>query len=302
MEICKKKLDFYLQNSMQSGKQNLKLPLFIKIQDSCFHIKDHIHDFTELVIVLDGSGTLVCNEFRCCIKKCDVFVIPREASHRYENFQDLKIANIMFDYEKLPLPKIDLPLLPGYHLLIGINNEYFAAQQTFPIFQLGESLLTSLLPLLNMMQGECLHQRPGVNFRMMGLFMTLLGNLAVVYSEPVNNSRHDASNQLGNLVAFMNREFHRVINYSELLKLVPMSRSTFNRAFIRATGVPPMRYLLNLRLNHAAKLLATTDMPIMEVAIACGFEDSNYFSRAFNKNFHISPRAYRNMPIPVLDC
>ena len=63
-----------------------------------------------------------------------------------------------------------------------------------------------------------------------------------------------------------------------------------------------MRYLLNLRLNHAAKLLATTDMPIMEVAIACGFEDSNYFSRAFNKNFHISPRAYRNMPIPVLDC
>ena len=181
-------------------------------------------------------------------------------------------------------------------------NEYFADNKSVPMFKLPPSQAEGIMTVIKMMDGECRHQRQGVNFRMMGLFMVLLGNLAAAGSVSPVSSRADQTGQIGKLVAFMNSEFHRKIGYDDLLKLVPMSRSTLNRNFIRATGESPMRYLLNLRLEHAAKLLSLTEMPIAEIAVASGFEDSNYFSRVFHKVYHISPRTYRSMPIPVLDC
>ncbi|MBQ9803446.1 MAG: helix-turn-helix transcriptional regulator [Lentisphaeria bacterium] len=146
-----------------------------------------------------------------------------------------------------------------------------------------------------MMRQECQKPQPGVNFRLMGLFMSLLGNLAAAYPESTGSSRQSETGQLCGLVAFMNREFHRKIDFTELLDKVPMSRSTLNRNFVRTTGETPMRYLLKLRLEHAASLLTHTDTSITEIAVASGFEDSNYFSRAFRKVYHLSPREFRTL-------
>ena len=176
------------------------------------------------------------------------------------------------------------------------REKFFEDQKTFPAFTLEPELFCTLENLLQMMSMECHKQQQGVNFRLMGLFMALLGNLAAAYPDsPHNSSRQSETGQLCGLVAFMNREFRRKIDFTELLNKVPMSRSTLNRNFVRATGETPMRYLLKLRLEHAAGLLAQTDASIAEVAIASGFEDSNYFSRAFRKVYRLSPREFRTL-------
>ena len=52
-------------------------------------------------------------------------------------------------------------------------------------------------------------------------------------------------------------------------------------------------YLSYVRLEHASQELRSTDHSVTEVAINCGFSDSNYFKDAFKKMYGISPRAYR---------
>lgn len=55
----------------------------------------------------------------------------------------------------------------------------------------------------------------------------------------------------------------------------------------------PIGYLLKLRLHKAAAMLSISDLSIAAVAFRCGFEDSNYFSRQFRREFDQSPSRFR---------
>ena len=51
---------------------------------------------------------------------------------------------------------------------------------------------------------------------------------------------------------------------------------------------------IRLQDEYAAEMLQKTTLPISEIALECGFTDSNYFSRQFRKHCNSSPREYRN--------
>ena len=67
----------------------------------------------------------------------------------------------------------------------------------------------------------------------------------------------------------------------------------FARSFKQAFGVPPHRYLLTLRLERAKTLLRDTELPITEVAFACGWNSLGSFGRTFRDVVGESPSAYR---------
>lgn len=72
-----------------------------------------------------------------------------------------------------------------------------------------------------------------------------------------------------------------------------LSTSTFRRRWMEAVGIPPARYLQNLRIAEARRALVESTTPIREIAGACGFEDEFYFSRCFRRATGIPPREYR---------
>ena len=59
------------------------------------------------------------------------------------------------------------------------------------------------------------------------------------------------------------------------------------------TGMPLHRYVIHLRLMNAVSFLENTSLSCEEIALACGFCDSAYFSRYFKKHFGVSPSKYR---------
>jgi len=75
---------------------------------------------------------------------------------------------------------------------------------------------------------------------------------------------------------------------------VGMSRSLFAQRFREAFGRSPMDFLKELRLQHAAHLLRTSDRPIKSIADLVGFESRSHFSRSFTEYFGASPAEYRN--------
>lgn len=74
-----------------------------------------------------------------------------------------------------------------------------------------------------------------------------------------------------------------------------LSESTFRRQWAEVMSTPPHRYLLELRLRKACRLLAESRQPVREIAYLCGFEDELYFSRRFRLQMKMSPRAYRRI-------
>jgi AraC family transcriptional regulator len=71
------------------------------------------------------------------------------------------------------------------------------------------------------------------------------------------------------------------------------SRAHFLRTFRAATGQTPHRYLLELRLTKAQALIASRLMPLIDIALACGFSSHAHLTTAFRSRFGLSPSAYR---------
>ena len=74
---------------------------------------------------------------------------------------------------------------------------------------------------------------------------------------------------------------------------VGLSERTLRRRFVAATGLTWLDYRRQARLLHALTLLATTDLSVLDVATASGFDSVSSFGRAFRRTTGETPSAYR---------
>lgn len=75
-----------------------------------------------------------------------------------------------------------------------------------------------------------------------------------------------------------------------------MSRYHFLRVFSRVTGATPHQWILRARMRAAARMLAATRVPVIDIALEAGFDDLSNFIRTFRAEFGVSPRAWRKHP------
>ncbi|WP_090031593.1 AraC family transcriptional regulator [Cellulomonas marina] len=97
-------------------------------------------------------------------------------------------------------------------------------------------------------------------------------------------------------VAHLRATTPRRTSVAALAALVALSPSQLTARFRRDLGVSPLRYQTDLRMARARELLDTTDLPVLAVARATGYEDALYFSRQFTRTHGQSPTAYRARP------
>jgi len=95
-------------------------------------------------------------------------------------------------------------------------------------------------------------------------------------------------------IEYMKENFQSDITLSDAARLASVSPEHLSRSFKRVTGFGFSEYLNQLRLRRAEYLLKNEPgRSVCEIAYACGFNDSNYFSSKFKSFFGISPNAYK---------
>jgi len=72
-----------------------------------------------------------------------------------------------------------------------------------------------------------------------------------------------------------------------------MTRSHFSHYFKSRTGLSPGRFMTEVRIQEASRLLVQTRMPLKEIATACGLNNVSHFSKVFRRFQHLTPAAYR---------
>lgn len=73
-----------------------------------------------------------------------------------------------------------------------------------------------------------------------------------------------------------------------------LSVRTLNRRFKHVTGITPLSYLQQKKLENARELLQHSNLSIADIADQTGFTDISYFGAQFKKHMAITPRQYRN--------
>ncbi|MBR0900107.1 helix-turn-helix transcriptional regulator [Bradyrhizobium tropiciagri] len=80
---------------------------------------------------------------------------------------------------------------------------------------------------------------------------------------------------------------------NDLAKLAGLSRTVFVRRFKASFQQTPHRYLMETRIRRSQELLATTNAPLTQIALICGFADQSHFCMAFRNAVGLSPSVYR---------
>jgi two-component system response regulator YesN len=93
---------------------------------------------------------------------------------------------------------------------------------------------------------------------------------------------------------FMNKNYSQNIDTTSLADMTGVSTKILNQLFLQEFGMSPSKYLIEIRIEIAKRLLITRgDLQIKEIANETGYEDPLYFSRIFHRKVGMNPTQYR---------
>lgn len=101
--------------------------------------------------------------------------------------------------------------------------------------------------------------------------------------------------KLVELVTLMEANLHEPLTLDELAAHARLSRRQVERLFQRHLGCAPTRYYMDLRLARARQLLLQTEMPITDIALACGFVSPPHFTKCYHERQGRSPSEERRL-------
>jgi AraC-like DNA-binding protein len=284
--------------SLGNFTKDTNYPFFIQygFHDSDLYMHTHA-DFSELVIVINGTAMHKVDNESYFVKKGDVFVISDNTSHGYEKTNDFRICNIMYRPERLLSSDYDVRKLAGFHALFVIEP-YLTMERSFQSrLKLSLADFDQVNSIIACMVQEYDKKTDGWKTMINSRFMMLVVLLSRAYSLPSYDIKSDIIN-IAKSVSYMESNYKDHISIDQLAAQSNLSTRHFTRIFRATYQTTPSNYILTLRMQHACLLLKNTSMNISEIAFQSGFNDSNYFTRQFGNLFHIAPTQYRNQNKP----
>jgi AraC family transcriptional regulator len=113
------------------------------------------------------------------------------------------------------------------------------------------------------------------------------------WRQPVPPARGGlAARQQRILIDYLEQNLAEQIPLATLAQLVQLSPFHFCRAFKQSFGMPPHRYHVSRRIEHAKKLLAKSTYSVTDIGMSIGFSETSSFTAAFRKATGLTPTAY----------
>lgn len=282
-----------LEFPLQLFAETEDFPFFIHYGTHDKECEIHSHlDFSELVVVLEGSATHTVEKDSYTIKEGDVFVIDKYTRHQYEEAENFKLCNIMFRPEVMFENLHHIRQNTGFQALF-ILEPYYAQRHHFcSRLCLKPEDFSSIRKLLAEMIHEHTEKIDGWQTFIYAKFIQLCTILSRLYQSYDSEQKNDVL-KLASAVAHIEKNFCTEISISDLAQIAGYSERQFNRLFKSAYSTTPNLYINTLRIQKAQQLLKNSNLSMGEISWNCGYSDQNYFSRIFKRHVGLTPTEYR---------
>jgi len=255
----------------------------------------HRHEFFEVAVILSGSGVHVTDCFRHRIAARDVLVLHSRQAHGYERTLDLNLVNILIRADLMERLGRELGGLPGYHSLFTLQSMRRSRRDYVSQVHLSAGELGQVEEWTNRLEEETFQSGQDGSLLAEAYLTLIVGMLCRRYGKPTGMPTRSEGG-LGRILSWIEKKLDGPLTVADLATEMRMSERTLHRRFRLTVGMTPAAYLAQTRIRRAADQLGRENWEprrISEVATACGFEDSNYFSRCFRKIMGQTPRDYQ---------
>ena len=170
-----------------------------------------------------------------------------------------------------------------------VSQELFEISSTRFTCAGGTAALDLMLSLIKDRHGASLCSKIAENF-----LLNRIRDHSEAQRMPVEMAIGVHSRPLVGAIAAMRLNLEQPLSGRELASVHGISERQLERLFRRHLGCTLQRYYLGLRLERATSLLRQTTMPLIDIAIACGFSSLSYFSKCYRRYNGVPPSKDRS--------
>ncbi|MBO4512048.1 MAG: helix-turn-helix domain-containing protein [Victivallales bacterium] len=280
---------FQLHNLRNDG-----LPLIYRDIPQATSIELHKHDYIELVFVHGGNGVHLLQGreglLTTSIIKGDVFTILPGECHAYRDCRDFRIYNLCISTDYLQRLAPELSKMAHYARFFTLNRQDCTPRLHLSpaAFQQVEFHMRQIVNALNSRRDTRLWAiQVSLENLLLSVFDSDSGSIATATVEATTDER------LFQSIERLELHPERPLKLQEEARLSGMSLSSYAHKFRQAVGYAPNEYVTFLRLEKARRQIEETNRPLTDIALDCGFCDSNYLTRQFRKRYGITPARHR---------
>lgn len=234
----------------------------------------HCHDYYEFFIVLQGEFTEVCREKITKLSRRQGHILRPTDAHLLKNdsAKPSVLRNIAIRRDTFERLLSDA----GFWEAEGLHEYFFLEEHAFFLYRFETE------------RAQQLQLRQGVR---QFLLYHVCGSALISACLP--DTPPHAPHWLSSLHEEMKKEENFTLGLERMRALSGRSQEYLNRAFRKYYGQTPGAYVNDLRLSHAALLLQTTQLSVLEISASCGFENLSWFNRLFKQHYRMTPSQYR---------
>lgn len=251
----------------------------------------HDHDFNEAFLIVSGSAVHVLEGREFSLSRGDFFAIKGTAFHGFRNVRNLEIINLMYAPEFFHQPHSEIRAIPGFDPLFLVEPELRLLQDYAPVLRLDDASLSYVVSMTDFILQQQKKNEPALYPVLRLNFTALASYLATQYSASVENATQVT--MLSQAISYMERHLSDSVTLTDIADCIYLSPRQVERLFLKYYRKSPMKYLQQLRMEHARSLLVHQKLSVSETAHQCGFSDASYFARVFRSFYGISPGEMR---------
>lgn len=270
-----------MENIFAYNNSNL-LPLYVLrtgFKEQQYHIiRSQGYPAYQLAVCTNGIGEFLCGGVRHVIEQGDVFIFePRVAHEYYPVNAGWSIHFFTFGSDG------------AAGIMKYMNIEGSA------VFSMSEKELMEYMEIADELH-EAYKTKP--EFIASSLMYRLLAEtFNLKRKKPVDDDTSEdvRAKIVTPVIRYIQKNYKENISLDDMCKVAEISRSYLCRVFKRKTGMTPVRFLMNMRIEEAKKRLISTDMRVNRIAEEVGFNDVSYFCAVFRNGVGITPEEYRRV-------
>ena len=283
MQNCEIKTNENNEELVQHGDYEFPCALYFSDIDvyTASEIAWHWHKEIEIVVVHEGSVALETEKESIVLQKGDGVFINSEELHYFKKLGDEKCLLVSYVFDK--------SFVGGDK---GSIIEPLVQNKTLSIFKFSKNLSEQLIKAF--FQYE--EKRFGSEVIIRNVLSLVLLEIIIENKEKLIETKiykNLDSQRIKGMLDFIQKNYSNELTLKEIGESVFIGERETLRCFARTIGISPIEYLKKYRVTVAANLLTTTELPVTEICIQCGFNSPSYFSKSFQKVFGVTPRVYR---------
>ena len=238
----------------------------------------HFHSNHELYYLEKGKTVHFVGDQIYLLREGDLIFVPAGVFHKTDNKDTTIVERHLFFIDENLIGKEFLPYIEELK-----KNNYI---------KLPSEHIHRITEIARKMAYELRHQHPDY-IVMQRLYLQqlliLLSRFRITDSKPRTNALHQV---IQDIVTYISTNVNEDLCLQTLSNKYNVSPSHLSKQFKNLTGIGLNEYINIARVTEAEHLLTSTNLTVTEVALKCGFNDSNYFSRVFKKLKGVTPKKY----------